>query len=79
MPGQAGSRARVEWKDAKPQAHESRPRHLVSSGVTCCGGPGSFSELPCAGQPECVTGTAMLTVHGKDLGLRLALLSPVQY
>lgn len=50
-----------------------------SSGVTCCCGPGRFSGLPRAGQPEGVTGAAMLTVRGKDLGLRLALLSPVQY
>lgn len=48
----------------------------VVSGVTCCCGPGRFSKLPSALQPECVNGTIMLTVHGKDFGIRLALLFP---
>lgn len=48
----------------------------VISGVTCCCGPGRFSKLPSALQPECVNGTVTLTMHGKDFGIRSALLFP---
>lgn len=48
----------------------------IISGVTCCRGPGRFSELPSALQPECVNGTITLTMHGKDFGIRLALPFP---
>lgn len=67
------SSGRVLVRGAKPQAHESHSRHLC---VTCCCGPGRFSKLPSALQPECVNGTVTLTMHGKDFGIRLALLFP---
>lgn len=77
MSGQAGSEAHLSGRVLLTWYRATSPRipslsSLVSPAAVALAG--SQSYVP---QPYCVNGTMMLTMHGKDFGIRLALFPPL--
>lgn len=78
MPGQVGSEAHLEWRGTPTWCKASSswtpfPSSLVSPAAVALAGS---QNSKCSAAWVCEWRAIMLTVHGKDFGIRLALLFP---